>query len=61
MKKKKKSAVNCGFNFSLISFEELTDGNIVTALRFVKEPENKGFIEAGCLLQINTEICITDF
>jgi len=37
----KKSAVNCGFNFSLISFEELTDGNIATALRFVKEPENK--------------------
>ncbi len=37
----KKSAVNCGFNFSLISFEELTDGNIVTALRFIKEPENK--------------------
>ena len=37
----KKSAVNCGFNFSLISFEELTDGNIATALRFVKEAENK--------------------
>ena len=25
-----KSAINAGFNFSLISFEELTDGNIST-------------------------------
>jgi len=37
----KKSATNAGFTFSLISFEELTDGNIATALRFVKEPEKK--------------------
>lgn len=37
----KKSAVKAGFNFSLISFEELTEGNISTALRFVKEPEKK--------------------
>lgn len=37
----RKSAINAGFNFSLISFEELTDGNIITALRFVKEPEKK--------------------
>ncbi|MDO5968455.1 ATP-grasp domain-containing protein [Flavivirga aquimarina] len=37
----KKIAVNCGFDLSLISFEELTDGNIATALRFVKEPEDK--------------------
>jgi len=37
----KKSATNAGFDFSLISFEELTDGNITTALRFVKKPENQ--------------------
>jgi len=37
----KKFAVKAGFDFSLISFEELTDGNISTALRFVKEPEKK--------------------
>lgn len=35
-----KSAVRAGFDFSLISFEELTDGNISTALRFVKQPDN---------------------
>jgi hypothetical protein len=39
----KNSAINSGFGFSLISFEELTDGNIPTALRFVKETENKEF------------------
>ncbi|WP_299439545.1 ATP-grasp domain-containing protein [uncultured Aquimarina sp.] len=39
----KKSALKAGFDFSLISFEELTDGNISAALRFVKEPENKEF------------------
>ncbi len=39
----KKSAVNAEFGFSLISFEELTDGNITMALRFVKESENKEF------------------
>ncbi|WP_075344527.1 ATP-grasp domain-containing protein [Tenacibaculum agarivorans] len=39
----KKSAINAGFDFSLISFEELTDGNITTALRFVKEPESREF------------------
>lgn len=38
-----KSAVNAGFDFSLISFEELSDGNIATTLRFVKAPENKEF------------------
>ncbi|MBW1297902.1 ATP-grasp domain-containing protein [Aquimarina litoralis] len=37
----KKAAVNAGFDFSLISFEELTDGNVATALRYVKEVENK--------------------
>ena len=37
----KKSAVLAGFDFSLISFEELTDGNISAALRFVKQLENK--------------------
>jgi len=37
----KKAAVLAGFDFSLISFEELTDGNIATALRFVKQPESK--------------------
>lgn len=37
----KKSAVNAGFDYSLISYEELTDGNIATALRFVKEAEKK--------------------
>lgn len=39
----KESAVNAGFSFSLISFEELTDGNIATALRFVRQSENKEF------------------
>lgn len=37
----KKSAVNAGFDFSLVSFEELTVGNITTALRFVKDVESK--------------------
>lgn len=37
----KKSALKAGFDFSLISFEELTNGNILTALRFVKGPERK--------------------
>tara|TARA_R110002072_G_scaffold288014_2_gene454018 strand:+ start:1405 stop:2307 length:903 start_codon:yes stop_codon:yes gene_type:complete len=32
----KKSAINAGFTFSLISFEELTDGNIARALKYVK-------------------------
>ncbi len=50
----KKSAVNTGFDFSLISFEELTDGNIATALRFVKQPENKEFgIYRGWMLTPN--------
>lgn len=39
----KNSAIKAGFDFSLISFEELTDGNIATALRFVKETESKEF------------------
>lgn len=39
----KKSAINVGFDFSLISFEELIDGNIATALRFIKEAKNKEF------------------
>jgi hypothetical protein len=39
----KKAALKAGFDFSLISFEELTDGNIETALRFVKEAEKKEF------------------
>jgi len=37
----KKAAVSTGFDFSLISFEELTTGNIATALQFVKETDNK--------------------
>ncbi len=37
----KKSALKAGFDFSLISLEELTDGNISRALKFVKEPEAK--------------------
>ncbi|WP_124980485.1 ATP-grasp domain-containing protein [Nonlabens xiamenensis] len=37
----KNSALNAGFDFSLINFEELIDGNIATSFRFVKEPENK--------------------
>lgn len=50
----KKSAISAGFDFSLISFEELTDGNIATALRFVKEPENKEFgIYRGWMLTPN--------
>lgn len=40
----KDSAVRVGFDFSLISFEELTDGNITQALKFVKAAEN---IESG--------------
>ena len=36
----KESAVNIGFDFSLISFEELIDGNIETALKIVKESKN---------------------
>lgn len=35
----KKAAHKVGFDFSLISFEELTSGNIITALRFVKISE----------------------
>ncbi len=50
----KKSAVNAGFDFSLISFEELTDGNIATALRFIKQSENKEFgIYRGWMLTPN--------
>ncbi len=53
-KEEKKSATNSGFDFSLISFEELTDGNIATALRFVKEVENKEFgIYRGWMLTPN--------
>lgn len=37
----KKSAEIAGFDCSLISFEELTSGNILTALRFIKEAEIK--------------------
>nr|WP_321231327.1 ATP-grasp domain-containing protein [uncultured Psychroserpens sp.] len=50
----KKSAVNVGFDFSLISFEELTDGNITTALRFIKQSESKEFgIYRGWMLTPN--------
>ncbi len=42
-KEEKKSALIAGFDFSLISFEELTDGNISTALRFIEELERKEF------------------
>ncbi len=53
-KEEKKSAVNAGFDFSLISFEELTDGNIATALRFIKQSENKEFgIYRGWMLTPN--------
>jgi len=37
----KKSAIKAGFDFSLISFEELTDGNITAALRCIEKSENK--------------------
>ena len=37
----KKSAIQAGFDFSLISFEELTAGNIKAALRFIEKSENK--------------------
>ncbi len=40
----KDSAIKAGFNFSLISFEELTSGNINKALRFIKDSET---IELG--------------
>ena len=39
----KKAAINIGFNVSLISFEELTDGNITTSLRFITPSKNKEF------------------
>jgi len=39
--KKKKNLLLMLDLFSLISFEELTDGNIATALKFVKESEKK--------------------
>ncbi|UZO79659.1 ATP-grasp domain-containing protein [Aquimarina sp. ERC-38] len=49
----KKSAINVGFDFSLISFEELTDGNIATALKFIKEVERKEFgIYRGWMLTL---------
>lgn len=35
----KEAAHDAGFNFSLISHEELTDGNIAAALRIVREQE----------------------
>lgn len=35
-----KSAIKAGFNTSLISYEELTEGNISRALRFIKPLEN---------------------
>ncbi|MBX2843377.1 MAG: ATP-grasp domain-containing protein [Flammeovirgaceae bacterium] len=37
----KKYAIENGFNFSLISFEELTKGNISTALKYIKPPVTK--------------------
>lgn len=37
----KNSALKSGFNFSLISYEELTNGDITTALKLIKEPEQK--------------------
>ncbi len=37
----KRSAVNAGFDFSIISFEELVAGNVSTALRFVRELEGR--------------------
>lgn len=50
----KQSAINAGFDFSLMSFEELTDGNVLTALRFVKESESKEFgIYRGWMLTPN--------
>ncbi|CAM1342212.1 ATP-grasp domain-containing protein [Tenacibaculum amylolyticum] len=41
--KEKEAAINAGFSFSLISFEELIDGKITRSLRFVKEAENTEF------------------
>ena len=35
----KKSALKAGFDFSLVSYEELTDGNISSTLKYVKAPE----------------------
>ncbi|MCJ8288343.1 MAG: ATP-grasp domain-containing protein [Crocinitomicaceae bacterium] len=47
----KKSAEIAGFDCSLISFEELTSGNILTALRFIKEAElNEIAIYRGWML-----------
>lgn len=50
----KKSAVNAGFDFSLISFEELTSNNVSAALRYVNEQELKEFaIYRGWMLRYN--------
>jgi len=47
----KKSAEVAGLDCSLISFEELTSGNILTALRFIKEAEvNEIAIYRGWML-----------
>ena len=40
-KEEKESAILVGFSFSLISFEELTNGNIVKAFKHVKVSDNK--------------------
>jgi len=41
--KEAEAAINAGFAFSLISFEELTAGNIAASLRFVKAADVKEF------------------
>ena len=49
-----KSAIEAGFNYSLISFEELTEGNIIKALRFVRKLEDKEFgIYRGWMLTLS--------
>ncbi len=39
--KEKQAAIDIGFDYTLISFEELIEGNISKALRFVEEAQNK--------------------
>jgi hypothetical protein len=39
----KESAIKVGFDFSLISFEELTDGSVSRALKLIQETKNKEF------------------
>lgn len=56
-----KAATMTGFDISLISFEELTDGNVSTALRFVRPAEHAEFgIYRGWMLTPNQYLQLYD-